>query len=48
MHQEKENKNRSVITLITYSHLFGLIFSSTGHVFVDSFFVPILVLGSGR
>lgn len=45
---EEENKNRSVKTPITYSHLFGLISSSTPQVFVDSFFVPILLLGSGR
>lgn len=48
MPQEEESKNRSVVTLIMYSHLFGLILSSTRQVFVDSLFVLILVLGSGR
>lgn len=39
--QEEENKNRSVTTLITYSHLFGLKFSLTQQVFVN-FFILIL------
>lgn len=48
MCQEEENKNRSVVTLITHSHLFGWKFTLTQQVFVDSFFIHILALGSGR
>lgn len=45
---QEENKDRSVITVISHSHFFGLKFSSIQQEFVESFFVPILVLGSGR
>lgn len=44
MPQEEEDKNRSAITLLTYFYLFCLKFSSDQQVFIDSFFVPLLVL----